>query len=210
MKEPYMQRYNAISIPPYGGSWTSIPRHPIDNASWADRFPYVPSVHFQAGWSASAIHLRYSVVEREIRAVHTVDNAPVWEDSCVEFFWAPDTAGDRHYAFEFNPAGACLAEHWKDEIKEPLATALMQTIRRVPRIDEAIPGTWDIEIDIPFSVFQSEDQLLWKEGADLRVNFYKCGDRHTVPHYIAWNPVRTSVPRFHCPDNFGIIKLNPS
>ena len=42
-----------------------------------------------------------------------------------------------------------------------------------------------------------------ESGAEMRANFYKCGDKTVTPHYLAWNPIHTPAPAFHRPQDFG-------
>jgi len=45
------------------------------------------------------------------------------------------------------------------------------------------------------------------KGKIFRANFYKCGDKLTVPHYVTWNPVGTENPDYHQPEHFGLLKF---
>ena len=61
---------------------------------------------------------------------------------------------------------------------------------------------------IPLSFIQlffPEFQL--KPGAVIKANCYKCGDKTTHPHYLAWNPSTSPVPDFHRPQDFGQMIL---
>jgi hypothetical protein len=40
-----------------------------------------------------------------------------------------------------------------------------------------------------------------------RVNFYKCADRTSHPHWLTWAPVDSPAPNFHLPDAFGIMEF---
>ncbi len=37
----------------------------------------------------------------------------------------------------------------------------------------------------------------------MSANFYKCGDKLTVPHFVTWNSIGTNKPDFHQPKFFG-------
>ena len=47
----------------------------------------------------------------------------------------------------------------------------------------------------------------WQERDVLKANFYKCGDKLSVPHYLSWNPVTTEKPDFHRPEYFGLLEF---
>ena len=46
------------------------------------------------------------------------------------------------------------------------------------------------------------------KGKTIRANFYKCGDKLTVPHYLTWSTVGTPKPDFHRPEFFGMVRFN--
>ena len=55
-----------------------------------------------------------------------------------------------------------------------------------------------LALDIPASTFGLETFA----GLQARGNFYKCGDRLPVPHYLSWAPIGTPKPDFHRPEYF--------
>ena len=84
----------------------------LDCLNWLKDFPYAPKTLLWLGRSESGIYLHFVVEEKEKRIIHHCDNAPVWEDSCVEFFVALPS-GNHYYNFEFNSLGYCLAARRK-------------------------------------------------------------------------------------------------
>ena len=75
-----------------------LPKTPIDHNSWP-AFSYKPQVLFSIAHCNDCILIRYEVQEKTIRAVHNQPNAPVYTDSCVEFFIQP-VAGQGYYNFQ--------------------------------------------------------------------------------------------------------------
>jgi hypothetical protein len=59
---------------------------------------------------------------------------------------------------------------------------------------------------IPLTVF-FHHELKELKGKVFRANFYKCGDKLAVPHYVTWNPVGTVAPDYHRPEYFGLLKF---
>ena len=55
---------------------------------------------------------------------------------------------------------------------------------------------------IPLATFFHDD-LSALSGRRARANFYKCGDRLSKPHFLAYFPIGLPQPDFHCPDFFG-------
>ena len=66
--------------------------------------------------------------------------------------------------------------------------------------------SWTLVAAIPWSVFYKHNTGI-AEGKLFRANFYKCGDKLKIPHYLTWNPVPTEKPDFHRPEYFGAIRL---
>ena len=55
---------------------------------------------------------------------------------------------------------------------------------------------------IPSSIFVNNVNFSFTK-LTANANFYKCGDETQKPHYLSWNPVKTSKPDFHRPEYFG-------
>jgi hypothetical protein len=66
--------------------------------------------------------------------------------------------------------------------------------------------SWTLTLAIPLTVFIHHD-IKELKGRIFRANFYKCGDKLTVPHYLSWNPVGAEKPDFHRPEYFGLLKF---
>ncbi len=187
-------------------SWLPGRWHALAEAPWRDRFPYSPEVRFAIAWHPNrGVALKWRVCEEEVRAEIRGFNGRVWEDSCVEFFWAPGPAGQRHYAFEFNPVGAVYAAVNPAGLPPVLLSGDL-----LGQVDVAFSppqtGSWALEILLPPAVFGA-DWAEWRPGATLRANFTKCGDRHRKPHFLCWSPVDWPEPSFHRPDFFGLLTL---
>jgi hypothetical protein len=163
---------------------------------------------FSIGYTENEILLKYYITEECFKAEKTETNQAVYEDSCVEFFVSPGNEGI-YYNLEFNGIGTCLMGAGTDRKNRiRLEPDLIAKIRRITSVGKEPvaekPGkfSWTITIAIPFEVF------LYHEIKNLRrktfrVNFYKCGDKLKIPHYITWNPVETEKPDFHQPSFFG-------
>ena len=114
---------------------------------------------------------------------------------------------------EFNAIGTCLlgvgtgranSQRVRPEIISKirrLTTAGTKPIREIEG-----EYAWTITVAIPFEVF-SHHQVKDLKGKIFRANFYKCGDKLTVPHYVTWNPVGTEQPDYHQPEHFGLLKF---
>ena len=184
-----------------------IPFHSIECVNWAD-YPYKPDVKFRIAHNGTHILLNYQVEESDIKAVCTEDDGKVWEDACVEFFVSfPD------YVFytniECNCIGKVLASTKIDK-QHPLPAPfhLAGSIDRWSSLGsrpvENLSGKWEVSLIIPLKVFLL-DTIHTFDGVRAKANFYKCGDRLKVPHFLSWNPIESERPDFHLPAFFGEI-----
>ncbi|MBR5724179.1 MAG: hypothetical protein IKX62_02235 [Bacteroidales bacterium] len=175
--------------------------------NWPEAFPYRPEVSFDIWHGGDELHLCFRVREEAVRAVCAADREHAWEDSCVEFFFAPRPDG-----LYFNLECTCTGKlylcsgagrHGREFLPE---TAYAAIRRRCSLGDEPFglrqePTAWEVALDVPAAVFG----LQTFKGLRARGNFYKCGDRLPVPHYLSWAPIATPKPDFHRPEFFDTL-----
>ncbi len=183
--------------------------HLIDNKNWVDAEGI--KVSFSIGHDGKNIFLSYQVEEPQVRAVNTAFNSPVWEDSCVEFFFAPE--GENYYNFEMNAIGTVLCGYGKDRHKrEHLPDSVLSKVHTETSLGrDPIEATreitsWNLRARIPIEVLVFS-QIEGLSGLKTRGNFYKCGDKLDHPHYLSWKPVQTSDPNFHLSEHFGPLSF---
>ena len=185
--------------------------HSIAHPNWVDVEDI--KVSFNIAHDGTNIYLSYHVEEPQVRAVNTEFNSPVWEDSCVEFFFSP--AGNQlyYYNFEFNAIGALLCGYGKDRHqREHLPESVLTQVETIPSLGKEPIGriwgrtNWDLHVKIPKEVlvFSKIENL---SGLKAKGNFYKCGDKLEKPHYLSWEPVRSPDPNFHLPEHFGPLSF---
>lgn len=185
--------------------------HPIDSINWAG-FPGKPVIKFNIGYSDEEIFLKFYVNENCIKAEMTLSNQKVYEDSCVEFFVAPE--GDRpYYNFEFNSIGTCLLGFGSDRTGRELADPdIISKIRRLPSMgivpfdEKRGEFFWTLIIAIPLDVF-FRHEIKKLKNRSFSANYYKCGDKLSSPQYVTWNPILTENPDYHRPEYFGMIRF---
>ena len=183
----------------------------IDTINWKG-YNYKPDVALSLAYSDHEIFLKYYITENYFKAEKTDTNQMVCEDSCVEFFVSPEDDGI-YYNMEFNAIGTCLLGTGTDRASSKrVQPEIISKIRRlttagnVPFKEKKGKYAWSITIAIPFEVFFHHTVKDLK-GKIFRANFYKCGDKLTVPHYVTWNPVGTENPDYHQPEHFGLLKF---
>jgi hypothetical protein len=188
-----------------------LSRNSIDHINW-ESFSYKPEAAFSIGYTEHEIMLKYYVTEDCFKAEQTESNQNVWEDSCVEFFVSPADDG-LYYNFEFNGIGTCLLGAGTSRADRHRADpGIISGIRRkssagiVPIAEIMGKFTWTITIAVPLDVF-FHHKIKTFDGKTFRANFYKCGDKLSVPHFMTWSPVKTPKPDFHRPEFFGMIRF---
>lgn len=176
----------------------------IDNINWKE-FPHLPDVKVYLGYCDQRLWLHYLVCNDFVRAVCRQDQEPVWQDSCVEFFVKQ---GDIYRNFEFNSLGVCLSAFGAERnSRKSLDNESMAQILRWPSLNietlpsENTPADWSLTVAIPL------DLIGIKAGSQFWANFYKCGDKSIIPHYISWSAITTSTPDFHRPEYFALVEL---
>jgi hypothetical protein len=189
-----------------------LKRNHIDLLNWKS-FDYKPEVDFSIGYTDYEIMLKYYIREEYFKAEKTESNQMVCEDSCVEFFASPCNDGI-YYNIEFNGIGTCLlGTGTSRETSKKADPWIIAGIRRMTSVGEEPVKErkgnfiWTITIAIPLNVF-FHHKITALKGKSFRANFYKCGDKLTLPHYVTWSPVRTPKPDFHRPEFFGMLKFN--
>jgi hypothetical protein len=183
----------------------------IDTINWKE-YKYNPEVELSIEYSDHEIFLKYYVNESYFKAEKTESNQMVCEDSCVEFFVSPEDDGI-YYNLEFNGIGTCLLGSGTERSNNTRANPeIISKIRResssgdMPFKEKVGENKWTITIAIPFEVFFHHN-IRDLKGKTVRANFYKCGDKLSVPHYVTWNPVGTEKPDYHQPPYFGLLKF---
>lgn len=175
--------------------------------NWPEVFPYRPEASFDIRHSGDALQLRFRVQEDAVRAVCAADREHAWEDSCVEFFFDPHGDGT-YYNLECTCTGwlyLCrgTGRHGREFLPEAAYAAISRrcSLGREPFGLRPGPTAWEVELDIPAAVFG----LAAFDGLRARGNFYKCGDKLPVPHYLSWAPIATPRPDFHRPEYFDTL-----
>ncbi|MDR3339061.1 MAG: hypothetical protein LBT25_03010 [Candidatus Symbiothrix sp.] len=185
----------------------NVPFHSISCINW-DEYPYQPDVKFRIAHTGNTILLNYRVEESDIKAVCDQDNGKVWEDSCVEFFISFEKDAF-YYNIECNCIGKILVGTGIDrQMREPVATEIIRSIERWSSIGDSPvenqSGAWELSLIIPLPVFYLS-MIKSFDGLRAKANFYKCGDKLAVPHFLSWNPIKSEKPNFHLAAFFGEI-----
>jgi hypothetical protein len=190
--------------------WSKIKAVKVDNFLWNEP-KFKPEVEAKMAYDKDNIYLIYQVKDQYVRSVATQINGKVWEDSAIEFFFAPDTEKpDNYFNLEINAGGTPLL-HYRtsrpsaDDIRQiEIATTLPKVID--PVINE--PTTWTIEIRIPLAMLTKYAVVSTPaKGVSWRGNFYKIAENNGNQHFGAWSSIDAPRPNFHLPKFFGHLKF---
>lgn len=180
-------------------------RNEVDCVNWTE-YPYAPDVTFHIAHSDKALAVLFKVTEDHLRGTALENNGPVWVDSCVEVFIA-DPHSTEYFNFETNCIGTKLASKRRSRTEaDHFSSEQMDKIRCFGSLPHELTDkkkesqTWWLAEVIPFELIGLE-----KAPADLRMNFYKCGDKCEKMHFLSWSEIGLPEPNFHCPEFFGKV-----
>lgn len=208
LKVPYVATLDVLDLSSVGFAMESkAQREYIDVVNW-NTYPYKPIVAFDIARSREDLYIRFFVKGNSLKAVYDVDNSPVYQDSCVEFFMKKPE--ERNYMnFEFNCIGTCdAARRESRDSKSSLSPEEYATIRRYSSLERTAfiekkgVYSWELVVAIPFRLMGLDPHHLPEK---ILGNFYKCGDDTDFPHFVSWSPIDLPEPNFHCPQFFGEI-----
>ena len=176
-----------------------------------------PVVKAKMMYDRDNLYVIFKVEDRYVRCVTQEINGPVWDDSCVELFFSPDSgAPSKYFNLEVNCGGTPLMYYnivpRKDyTILEPDDIKQIEIAHSLPGLilnEITEPVTWTIEYKIPLSILEKYAPVTRPgPGVVWRANFYKIADKTSNPHYLTWSPVRNSEPDFHLPQFFGTLRF---
>jgi hypothetical protein len=182
-----------------------------------ERPAHFPRVQGRLLYDEASLYVIFRVEDCFIRAVAPAHQDAVFRDSCVEFFFTPGPDVSRGYFnLEMNCGGTMLFHHQIIPRQgKPLSPAELDRIeiaRTLPKIVDpeiAEPTTWIVEYRLPLNLLEpyALDLCRPAPGVRWRVNFYKCADRTSHPHWLTWAPVEHPKPDFHRPQSFGTIEF---
>ncbi|HMK61085.1 MAG TPA: carbohydrate-binding family 9-like protein [Dissulfurispiraceae bacterium] len=216
----------AEQLPQMNGEWDSLAWSKAETLELLHFRPegskHRPKTSVRLLYDNSGLFGIFRVRDRYVRAIHTRYGAPVFKDSCVEFFVKPGR-GKGYFNFEFNCGGTFLSsyitnsERTSDGFREFVCIAeddarCVAAYHSLPDVVDPeilVPVTWTLEFFIPFTLLRKYAGPLGElQDGEWRANFYKCGDETSHPHWASWQPVPEL--NFHMPEYFGAISFERS
>jgi hypothetical protein len=194
--------------------WQNI--QSIDFKYHMEKLPaFRPTVLAKMMYDNENIYIIFRVQDRYVRCVTKEINGPVYEDACVEFFFAPDTSlPERYFNLEVNCGGTPLMyynsiprkEFKKLEDIEIRQIEIAHTLPQIVEPEIAEPVTWIIEYRLPLTILEKYSIVTPpKKGVTWKANFHKIAESSSNPHYLTWSSIDNPVHDFHLPQFFGTI-----
>ena len=162
-------------------------------------------------YTAKYLYGIFNVHDQYVKCTHTGLNAPVYKDSCVEFFFVSNGT-DKYFNFEFNCGGTVYCSYRKSKYEEAeyltaedyASIDIYHSLPEKIEIEIDTPVDWILEFKIPIDLLKKYNPAIkLAPGSEWRGNFYKCGDETSHPHWASWAPIDRL--NFHLPECFGKV-----
>lgn len=180
--------------------WKTIPAVELRHTGWLTPCPV--AAWGQACHNGDTLFVRMEAKEDAPRATLTGPLAQVCEDSCLEFFFSPASGDMRYLNFECNLLGTLYLGFGAQRSRR------VRQIVQDPQLFQIHPfvqdGGWGVTLAIPGDFIRLYAPEFAFSGPAAG-NFYKCGDKAAVPHYLAWSPLSCGTPDFHRRQDFGTL-----
>lgn len=166
------------------------------------------------------VFLRFNVADQYVLCQNSEYQQPVYQDSCVEFFFQPRQLPG-YFNLEINCGGAKLMSFIEDATRTPTGFAKFQLVKSehaskieirhsMPKTLAAeiiTPVNWQIGAIIPLeAIAPYVGDIGNLSGQTWRANFFKCADKSSHPHWASWSPIGEKL-NFHQPQYFGEIRF---
>ena len=191
-----MKQYRVVRV--NTPDWDQVEKVPLQHAPWLQ--PNEVLAWAQACHDGENLYIRMTAKEDTIRATLTGKLDQVCDDSCLEFFFAPKADDKRYFNFELNPLGTLYLGFGAER-----PTRVRQIVKN-PGMFAFAPfftdDGWGVTCKIPADFLRVYFPDYRFEG-EAACNFYKCGDKTVVPHYLAWSELTSENPDYHRRWDFG-------
>ena len=194
--------------------WRNIDAIDLDHYM-GEKPNHFPGVQAKVAYDDRYIYVIWKVDDQFIKAVAKKHQDPVFQDSCVEFFFSPSASVEQGYFnLETNCGGTMLFKQ-RSGTDQPFVEIAPKHLDQL-KISGSMPKritkeikektTWYLEYAIPFDMLGAYYEMdAPVSGSTWRANFYKCADKTSQPHWLTWSPVDHPTPKFHLPEYFGTL-----
>ncbi len=197
--------------------WTSVDAIEVGRVL-GEAPAFIPGVQAKMQYDDQNIYLIFRVADRHVRAVAQETHGPVYEDSCVEFFFSP--CPDKrlpYFNLEINCGGTPLMfcnaiprqVSMAIDLKDMALIEIAHTLPRIVDPEITDPTTWTIEYRLPLDLLEKYAACDRPQpGVTWRANFFKCADKTSNPHWLTWSKISNNRLDFHQPEFFGHITFD--
>lgn len=178
---------------------------------------HFPDTQVKLLYDDENIYVFFKVEDQYVRAVAQTYHDPVFQDSCVEFFFTCGTdIAEGYFNLEANCGATFLFCHQtaRGENQQQVSIGDCQSIRIVSSLPQKVdpeisePTVWTVKYALPIAILKKYAPVEKpRPGVTWKANFYKCADETSYPHWLTWNPVDRPSPDFHLPQYFGTISF---
>jgi hypothetical protein len=196
--------------------WARIPSLVIANYM-GEKPGFLPITEAKVQYDDENIYVIFQVQDRYVRAVETEIHGKVWEDACVEFFFAPERSEPLHYFnVEVNCGGTALisfnrvpgVDYTTLALRDMQQIEIAHTLPKIVNPEIAEPVVWTLEYRLPPDVLEKYTGFTHpKPGVIWRGNFQKCAETNSHPHWLTWARIEHPIPKFHMPQFFGKLEF---
>lgn len=161
-------------------------------------------------WDDENLYVSFQCQDKDVQAVHTERDSPVYRDDCVEVFASPVVDHpERYFNIEMNALGTQLEQYrpsgdpnqkeWNpDGIR--VAVSIDGTLNDSSDTDRG----WTLEVAIPFQLFKDAiPNGKPNIGDRWRMNLNRLEGNMKVKSQ--WSQGDRNFPRFHHPEFFGTV-----
>lgn len=184
-------------------NWDNVEKALVNQNKWNS--PYAPETYAQlVNVNGEGLKLKMTCYESNPIAVHKNFFDDVYEDSCMEMFFNFGR-GEKYINCEMNSNGASLIAVGKDRYDRVRIDTYI-----TPPIVNAFKDTekWTVEVYFALADIRKVlGEVSLDAGTVFYANFYKCGDKTEVPHYISWSPIELVEADFHQSGFFGELVI---
>jgi len=177
-------------------AWESANVASVTTRNWA-QYEYIPDTTAKILYSDYGIHVQMESDEDPILARYTEQNSSVCCDSCMEFFFSPNSDDNRYFNFEFNAFGTmyCGVRTSRYDPEYPAEDKKYFEVKTY--VDDK---TWKLQFTVPFEIIH---RIFGKHTSVFKGNLYKCCEDSEKEHYLSLYPLHPTEVDFHRPEFFG-------
>ena len=195
--------------------WTKLPETHFKNATDGKASAQITKVKLKV--DEQYLSVEFDCLQNPFVAQNTYNqhNSEMYNQEVFELFIAEGGKTPTHYLeLEINPNNVIFAGWIENPTKEAPKSCQFVTHEAAKIIHSVTKNkdSWSGKMQIPWTLLGGKKDI-------YRINFYRIISlkSHTKPDwkgtpaacaYLCWSPTMSgATPRFHCPDAFGLLKI---